>query len=217
MKISKKIKRQSGFTLVEVVVALMLFVILVGSAAAILLSSQKLFANNANSIKAMDIANSAFRILDERVKYSTNLIISSDDETSGGLLDNSTSSGKKEYPYVECIRFTQDGDVEISRNGSGSFKSVLDRSKYKVMITVEEMPESGSAKGLNIMAVKIEVIDSRDGSTAYSVSSDAGKIELLNFKDGSTFFPEGSVIDKKDIYTVDNTSCDLYFNYSYIE
>ena len=121
-------KNKSGFTLVEVVVALVLLVILVGSAAAILLSGQKLYAKNANSIKAMDIANETFRILNNRVKYSTNLIISASDETaSGGLLDNSTESGKKQYPYVESIRFTKNGDVQISRNGSTSFTDVLDK------------------------------------------------------------------------------------------
>lgn len=217
MKI-KHNKNQSGFTLVEVVVALLLFVILVGSAAAVLLSSQKIFANNANSIKAMDIANSTFRILDERVKYSTNLIVSSSDETSaGGLLDNSTDSGKKEYPYVECIRVTKGGDVQISRNGSGEFKNVLDKGKYKVILTVEEMPDSGSTKALNSMSVKIEIIDTRDGSIAYTIASDTGKIELLNYKSESTFFPEGNISEQKDFYTVDNTSGDLYFNYSYIE
>lgn len=218
MKFVKLNKNQSGFTLVEVVVALLLFVILVGSAAAVLLSSQKIFANNANSIKAMDIANSTFRVLDERVKYSTNLIVSSSDETSsGGLLDNSTDSGKKEYPYVECIRVTKNGDVQISRNGSGEFKSVLDRGKYKVILNVEEMPDSGSAKSLNSMSVKIEIIDTRDGSIAYTINSDTGIIELLNYKSESTFFPEGNVSEQKDFYTVDNTSEDLYINYSYIE
>lgn len=218
MKFVKLNKNQSGFTLVEVVVALLLFVILVGSAAAVLLSSQKIFANNANSIKAMDIANSTFRVLDERVKYSTNLIVSSSDETSsGGLLDNSTDSGKKEYPYVECIRVTKNGDVQISRNGSGEFKNVLDRGKYKVILNVEKMPDSGSAKSLNSMSVKIEIIDSRDGSIAYTINSDTGIIELLNYKSESTFFPEGNVNEQKDFYTVDNMSEDLYINYSYIE
>lgn len=218
MKFIKQNKNQSGFTLVEVVVALLLFVILVGSAAAVLLSSQKIFANNANSIKAMDIANSTFRILDERVKYSTNLIVSSSDETSsGGLLDNSTDSGKKEYPYVECIRVTKDGDVQISRNGSGEFKNVLDKGKYKVILTVEKMPDSTSAKALNSMSLKIEIIDTRDGSVAYTIASDTGIIELLNYKSESTFFPEGNVSEQKDFYTVDNTSEDLYINYSYIE
>lgn len=218
MKIKKINKNQSGFTLVEVVTALLLFVILVGVAAAILLSSQKLYANNANSIKAMDIANSAFRILDERIKYSTNLIISSGDETSsGGLLDNSTVSGKKEYPYVECIRVTKNGDVQVSRNGSGEFKNVLDRGKYKIILNVEKMPDSSSSNSLNSMSVKIEIIDTRDGSTAYTISPDTGQIELLNFKSGNTFFPEGKVGEQKDIYTIDNTSADLYINYSYIE
>lgn len=218
MNLKKNNKNKSGFTLVEVVVALMLFVILVGSAAAILLSSQKLYARNANSIKAMDIANSTFKILDERIKYATNLIISSSDETpAGGLLDNSTESGKKEYPYVESIRITKDGDVQISRNGEASFKNVLDKGKYKVVLTVEKMPESSSAKNLNSMSVTIEIIDSRDGSTAYTISSVAGNIELLNYKSSSTFFPEGNVGEQKDVYTVDNTSGDLYINYSYIE
>lgn len=218
MKNNKLNKNQSGFTLVEVVVALLLFVILVGSAAAVLLSSQKLYANNANSIKAMDIANTTFRILDERLKYSANLIVSASDETaSGGLLDNSTESGKKEYPYVESIRITKDGDVQIARNGSGSFKSVLDKGKYKVILYVENMPEGGSTKALNSMSVKINIIDTRDGNTAYTISPDTGKIELLNYKTESTFFPEGNVSGQKDLYTVDNTSGDLYINYSYIE
>lgn len=211
-------KNKSGFTLVEVVAALVLLVILVGSAAAILLSGQKLYAKNANSIKAMDIANETFRILNNRVKYSTNLIISASDETaSGGLLDNSTESGKKQYPYVESIRFTKNGDVQISRNGSTSFTDVLDKGKYKVILSVEKMPVGDSAKKLNSMSITINIIDSRDSSIAYTISSDTGKIELLNFKSGSTFFPEGDVGEQKDKYTVDNTSTDLYFSYSYIE
>ena len=218
MQFKKLNKNKSGFTLVEVIVALVLFIILIGSAAAILLSSQKIFANNANSIKAMDIANSAFRVLDERIKYSTNLIISASDETiSGGLLDNSTESGKKEYPYVECIRVTQNGDVQIARNGSGSFDNVLDKGKYKVVLHIEGMPENESVKSLNCMSVKIEIIDSRNGRTVYTISPETGKVELLNFKKDSTFFPNGDVESQKDLYTVDNTSGDLYLNYSYIE
>ena len=79
------------------------------------------------------------------------------------------------------------------------------------------MPVGDSAKKLNSMSITINIIDSRDSSIAYTISSDTGKIELLNFKSGSTFFPEGDVGEQKDKYTVDNTSTDLYFSYSYIE
>lgn len=66
---------KKGFTLIEVLVSITIFVIVLGVTATIILSSQNIFKGNANITLGQQVGESVMSFIKEEIKYSTALNI----------------------------------------------------------------------------------------------------------------------------------------------
>lgn len=198
-KLNKK-----GFTLVEVTVTLAVFAILVALASSIVVSGGNIYAKNANTVKAAQVCDGVYDVLNNRLSFATSI-----DFTKSSALKSPDS-------YSECIKIAKKSEeppVSINREGRKSddgtyeFDEVCDTGAFDITVSCkkEEIAYANNSKNpMTVLPFEVEVFSS-EGEPVYSRKC---LIELLNIKSSDKIKTDND----KNVYT--NESNDLYINYT---
>lgn len=192
---------KNGFTLVEVTVTLAVFAILVALASSIVVSGGNIYAKNANTVKAAQVCDGVYDVLNNRLSFATSI-----DFTKA-------SAEKSPDSYSECIKIAKKSDeppVSINREGRKNddgtfiFDEVCDTGAFDITVSFkkEEIKYANNSKNpMTVLPFEVEVFSS-EGEPVYSRKC---IIELLNIKS------DDHIKMDDNLYTNEN---DLYINYT---
>ena len=210
----KKLNK-NGFTLVEVTVTLAVFAILVAIASAIVVSGGNIYARNANTVKASQVSDSVYDVLNNRLSFATSIGFVKDKEADESVADVKDS-------YSECIKIAKKGDeVPVSINRKAlkdgadfKFDEVCDTGAFDVEVSFDcdkiKISDAGSKNPVSILPLTVEVYSS-EGELV--VKRDY-TIELLNIKDSDSITEELTKTDPEDKSVFKNTEKEFYINYT---
>lgn len=210
----KKLNK-NGFTLVEVTVTLAVFAILVAIASAIVVSGGNIYARNANTVKASQVSDSVYDVLNNRLSFATSIGFVKDKEADESVADVKDS-------YSECIKIAKKGDdvpVSINRkalkNGSDfKFDEVCDTGAFDVEVSFDcdkiKISDPDSKNPMSILPLTVEVYSS-EGEL---VVKREYTIELLNIKDSDSITEELTKTNPEDKSVFKNTEKEFYINYT---
>ena len=215
MSLAVKKLNKNGFTLVEVTVTLAVFAILVAIASAIVVSGGNIYARNANTVKASQVSDSVYDVLNNRLSFATSIGFVKDKEADESVADVKDS-------YSECIKIAKKGDeVPVSINRKAlkdgadfKFDEVCDTGAFDVEVSFDcdkiKISDAGSKNPVSILPLTVEVYSS-EGELV--VKRDY-TIELLNIKDSDSITEELTKTDPEDKSVFKNTEKEFYINYT---
>ncbi len=215
MSLAVKKLNKNGFTLVEVTVTLAVFAILVAIASAIVVSGGNIYARNANTVKASQVSDSVYDVLNNRLSFATSIGFVKDKEADESVADVKDS-------YSECIKIAKKGDeVPVSINRKAlkdgadfKFDEVCDTGAFDVEVSFDcdkiKISDAGSKNPVSILPLTVEVYSS-EGELV--VKRDY-TIELLNIKDSDCITAELTKTNPEDKSVFTNTEKEFYINYT---
>lgn len=165
----KRIAGNKGFTMVELMISLLLFLIIAGAAASIVLVSFNLYTRSAVRNSAQLKGDEIFETIENRLTYAIDLVVTNDESAAGA------ESG------AFCIYIPQYGDrVRIGNQVPPN--SDLVAPDELVGLTVRVDIEQGKADDLIVLSVEIYSEDEPTGTSVYSRS---GTVRLMNAANAS--------------------------------
>lgn len=215
MSLAVKKLNKNGFTLVEVTVTLAVFAILVAIASAIVVSGGNIYARNANTVKASQVSDSVYDVLNNRLSFATSIGFVKDKEPADSVADVKDS-------YSECIKIAKKGDevpVSINRKAlkdgaNFKFDEVCDTGAFDVEVSFDcdkiKISDADSKNPMSILPLTVEVYSS-EGEL---VVKREYTIELLNIKDSDSITAELTKTDPEDKSVFKNTEKEFYINYT---
>ena len=215
MSLAVKKLNKSGFTLVEVTVTLAVFAILVAIASAIVVSGGNIYARNANTVKASQVSDSVYDVLNNRLSFATSIGFVKDKGSADSVADVKDS-------YSECIKIAKKGDevpVSINRKAlkdgaNFKFDEVCDTGAFDVEVSFDcdkiKISDADSKNPMSILPLTVEVYSSEGELVVRRDYS----IELLNIKDSDSITAELTKTDPEDKSVFKNTEKEFYINYT---
>lgn len=157
----KRIKSKKGFTLVELMIGLVVFMFLVGAATSIIMVSFNIYARSAVRNHAQQKGDEIYSLIESRLTYAANLTITTDESTLEGAAEPYTCIYIPSYGDRVCIGNT------IPANSEAVSPSELEGLTVKVKI------RQGS--GDDVLTLAVEIF--RDSEAVYSHT---GSVMMMN-------------------------------------
>lgn len=191
-----KRKNQKGFTLVEVSVSMVIFVIAVSLASGIIIMAGNIFGKNTSLAEAARVGQTLSQLVSDKLTCATALDVRNTSTPSDVALGGA---------YDEQLVFSNDGNsVQVLRKETGS-QTVADEKFFSGMkpeIEIELNPENK-----NTLLVKVRVYD---GDYEKCLYDSCVTVPLLNKKETDTNFKTGGSLLQGETYS-------LVVSYSYAE
>ena len=167
----KRLLRHKGFTLTETIIGLVVFMLLAGAASSIVLVGFRLFGRSALRNSAAAVGEEIYTLLENRLTYCTDLIISFRPEEA-----------ENEYSdkVFICIYVPADGSyVGMGTNtvypGECITRNQMEGMSAEVKMTPDDYSES-------LVNITVSVYEKDGGSMLFTTS---GTVERLNAANGN--------------------------------
>lgn len=179
----KRIKSKKGFTLVETVIGIVVFMILAGTASGVMLTAFNLYGRSSMKNRAQNVGDTVYELIDKRLSYCYELVIGDNSESyANGMM---------------CIKIGKDGK-SVRMGNVESPSEFIDSDEFDGM----KLTVTASIYDNTMVNISVTLIAEDDGRTLYSRD---GYIKLFNSND----LEGASGTDSEEDYSSDDD--DLYF------
>lgn len=184
----RRIKSKKGFTLAELLIGLVLFMLLAGAVSSVIVLGFSLYSRSAQRNAAQQAGNTLCELLSSRLCYGVDVTVTN----SLPLIEENL--GDRE---MTCIVIPESGDRVSVGSAIPADTDVLGENALAGMRVYARISEL-SAKKNPVLEIEVEICSESDGRTVYSTLE---TVRLMNHRSEDVVLPEGETSNRNgDLY-----------------